>query len=89
MSGGSTMNTPSADKAEFLFDIGSPNAYLCHKLLPAIEARTGQRVTYVPILLGGLLKLANETARPPCGWGTKICAIRSAYCSKNPGLFFR
>ena len=60
MSGGSTMNTPSADKAEFLFDIGSPNAYLCHKLLPAIEARTGQRVTYVPILLGGLLKLANN-----------------------------
>lgn len=60
MSGGSTMNTPSADKAEFLFDIGSPNAYLCHKLLPAIEARTGQRVTYVPILLGGLFKLANN-----------------------------
>ena len=65
MSGGSTMNTPSADKAEFLFDIGSPNAYLCHKLLPAIEARTGQRVTYVPILLG-----SRPTPPFPTSWPT-------------------
>ncbi len=46
--------------AEFLFDFGSPNAYLCHKVLPAIEARSGVRFTYVPILLGGLFKLANN-----------------------------
>ncbi len=45
---------------EFLFDFGSPNAYLCHKLIPAIEARTGARFDYVPILLGGLFKLANN-----------------------------
>ena len=53
----------SADAAtsiEFLFDFGSPNAYLCHKVLPAIEARTGARFAYVPILLGGLFKLANN-----------------------------
>ena len=47
-------------KVEFLFDFGSPNAYLCHKLIPAIEARTGARFEYVPILLGGLFKLANN-----------------------------
>lgn len=45
---------------EFLFDFGSPNAYFCHKVIPAIEARTGVRFTYVPILLGGLFKLANN-----------------------------
>jgi 2-hydroxychromene-2-carboxylate isomerase len=45
---------------EFLFDFGSPNAYLCHQMLPALEARTGVRVAYVPILLGGLFKLANN-----------------------------
>ncbi len=45
---------------EFLFDFGSPNAYLCHKVLPAIETRTGARFTYVPILLGGVFKLANN-----------------------------
>ena len=27
--------------AEFLFDFASPNAYLSHKVIPAIEARTG------------------------------------------------
>ena len=45
---------------EFLFDFGSPNAYMCHKVIPMIEARTGVRFTYVPILLGGLFKLANN-----------------------------
>lgn len=47
-------------KVEFLFDFGSPNAYFCHQVIPAIEARTGVRFTYVPILLGGLFKLANN-----------------------------
>ena len=45
---------------QFLFDFGSPNAYLCHKVLPAFAARTGATVEYVPILLGGLFKLANN-----------------------------
>ena len=26
---------------QFLFDFGSPNTYLCHKLIPDIEVRTG------------------------------------------------
>jgi len=47
-------------KVEFLFDFGSPNAYFCHKVIPAIEARTGARFEYQPILLGGLFKLANN-----------------------------
>jgi 2-hydroxychromene-2-carboxylate isomerase len=47
-------------KVEFLFDFGSPNAYLSHKLIPAIESRTGVRFDYVPVLLGGLFKLANN-----------------------------
>ncbi len=45
---------------QFLFDFGSPNAYLCHKVLPQIEARTGARLEYVPVLLGGLFKMANN-----------------------------
>lgn len=47
-------------KVEFLFDFGSPNAYLCHQAIPAIEARTGVKFEYVPTLLGGLFKLANN-----------------------------
>lgn len=52
--------THSSIKVEFLFDFGSPNAYLCHRMIPAIEARTGVGFTYVPVLLGGLFKLANN-----------------------------
>jgi 2-hydroxychromene-2-carboxylate isomerase len=50
----------SAPTAQFLFDFGSPNAYLCHRVLPALEARTGAKVEYLPILLGGLFRLANN-----------------------------
>jgi 2-hydroxychromene-2-carboxylate isomerase len=46
--------------AEFHFDFGSPNAYLSHLLLPAIESRTGARFVYVPVLLGGIFKLTNN-----------------------------
>jgi 2-hydroxychromene-2-carboxylate isomerase len=43
-------------KVEFLFDFGSPNAYLAELVLPAIERRTGVKFEYVPVLLGGIFK---------------------------------
>ena len=45
---------------EFLFDFGSPNAYLSHEAIPAIEKRTGAKFEYVPILLGGIFKSTNN-----------------------------
>jgi len=45
---------------EFHFDFGSPNAYLAHRAIPGIEARTGVKFAYVPILLGGVFKLTNN-----------------------------
>ena len=45
---------------KFLYDFGSPNAYLSHRVIPAIEQRTGVKFEYVPILLGGLFKMANN-----------------------------
>lgn len=45
---------------QFLFDFGSPNAYLAHRVIPGIEARTGTRFDYAPILLGGLFKLTGN-----------------------------
>lgn len=45
---------------EFQFDFGSPNAYLAHRVIPGIEARTGANFTYTPVLLGGLFKLTNN-----------------------------
>lgn len=48
--------------AEFLFDFASPNAYLAHKVIPAIESRTGVTFDYTPVLLGGLFKLTGNQA---------------------------
>jgi 2-hydroxychromene-2-carboxylate isomerase len=48
--------------AEFLFDFGSPNAYLAHRIIPGIEVRTGVKFAYTPILLGGLFKLTGNQA---------------------------
>jgi 2-hydroxychromene-2-carboxylate isomerase len=47
-------------KVEFMFDFGSPNAYLAEKVIPDIERRTGVKFEYVPVLLGGIYKLTNN-----------------------------
>jgi 2-hydroxychromene-2-carboxylate isomerase len=44
----------------FYFDFGSPNAYLAHKVIPAIEQRTGETFIYVPALLGGIFKATGN-----------------------------
>ena len=43
-----------------MFDFGSPNAFLSHEAIPAIEKRTGAKFEYVPILLGGIFKATNN-----------------------------
>ena len=45
---------------QFMFDFGSPNAFLSHEAIPAIEQRTGAKFEYVPILLGGIFKATNN-----------------------------
>ena len=47
---------------EFLFDYGSPFSYLADTQLPALAARTGARVLYTPILLGGVLKATGNSS---------------------------
>jgi 2-hydroxychromene-2-carboxylate isomerase len=45
---------------QFMFDFGSPNAFLSHEAIPAIEARTGVKFEYIPVLLGGIFKATNN-----------------------------
>lgn len=47
-------------KVRFLFDFGSPNAFLAHQVVPAIEKRTGSKFEYVPVLLGGIFKATGN-----------------------------
>ena len=49
-------------QAEFHFDFGSPNAYLSHLVVPAIEERTGVAFKYVPVLLGGVFKATGNVS---------------------------
>jgi 2-hydroxychromene-2-carboxylate isomerase len=51
-----------APRVEFHFDFGSPNAYLAHLVIPAIEQRTGVRFVYVPVLLGGVFKATGNVS---------------------------
>jgi len=49
-------------KVDFLFDFGSPNAYLAERVIPEIERRTGVKFAYVPVLLGGIYKLTGNSS---------------------------
>jgi 2-hydroxychromene-2-carboxylate isomerase len=47
---------------EFIFDFGSPNAYLAYRALPPILERTGARLVINPCLLGGIFKATGNVA---------------------------
>jgi 2-hydroxychromene-2-carboxylate isomerase len=55
-------NEPTDLTVEFHFDFGSPNAYLAHRVIPAIERRTGVRFHYIPVLIGGVFKATNNVS---------------------------
>ena len=48
---------------DFIFDFASPNAYLCHKAIQNLEKTHIIKFSYVPCLLGGIMKLSNN--QPP------------------------
>ena len=50
-------------KIKFVYDIASPNGYLCHKVIPDFEAKYSVKFDYFICLLGGIHKLSNNT--PP------------------------
>jgi 2-hydroxychromene-2-carboxylate isomerase len=50
-------------RVEYYFDFGSPNCYFAHRVIGAIEQRTGATFGYVPILLGGVFKATHN--QPP------------------------
>ncbi|HEV2531209.1 2-hydroxychromene-2-carboxylate isomerase [Phenylobacterium sp.] len=45
---------------DFIYDFGSPNAYLARQVLPAIAERTGAKLNIIPCLLGGIFKATNN-----------------------------
>lgn len=45
---------------DFIFDFGSPNAYLASRVLPGIADRTRAEINLIPCLLGGIFKATNN-----------------------------
>ena len=44
---------------EFYFDFASPYSFIAHKQIIKMETEYSAKVIYMPVLLGGLLKLAG------------------------------
>ena len=57
-----------AKTIDFIFDFGSPNAYLAWQVLPQIAERTGAKINIIPCLLGGIFKATNN-ASPMVAFG--------------------
>ena len=57
------MVTQSPSKTlEFIFDFGSPNAYLAMKAIPELLDRAGADLDITPCLLGGIFKATGNKA---------------------------
>lgn len=56
---------------EFIFDFGSPNAYMAFLALPLVLARTGARLNITPCLLGGIFKATGNQSPMQAFGGVK------------------
>ena len=80
------MSEAGAPKVQFLFDFGSPNAYLAARVAPDIERRTATKFEYVPALLGGIYKLTGNSS--PADY-LKGIRNKSEYMALETGRFIR
>src|ERR1043166_4071252 len=88
-------------KVEFLFDFGSPNAYLSHLVIPGIEKRQGVKFNYLPVLLGGVFKMTGNRSPAEAFPGitrfkpnpffpvNTLMIMRGAVAAKKLGIFER
>ncbi|RMF46290.1 MAG: 2-hydroxychromene-2-carboxylate isomerase [Deltaproteobacteria bacterium] len=61
---------------DFYYDYGSVNSYLAWTQLPALCARTGARLNYKPMLLGGVFKATGNTS-------PMLVPAKAAYLKKD------
>lgn len=71
---------------EFVYDFGSPNAYMAWKALPSIEEKHGVSFTYTPILLGGIFK---STGNQPPFIAFSSCQAKIEYMRVEMGRFIK
>ena len=73
---------------EFYFDFSSPYSFLAHKEIRKIEKKNSIKIKYMPILLGGILKMvgtkANVDVPIKAKYMIKDCKL---WAEKNNTLF--
>ena len=74
---------------EFYFDFGSPYSFLAHKRIRKIEKQNSIEIKYMPILLGGLLKLAGIKANANIPVKAKYMIKDCKLCAEKYNIDFK
>ncbi len=74
---------------EFLFDFGSPASYLAYQRTPELAGRTGARIDYVPMLLGGIFKATGNASPATVPAKGRWMNLDLARWAKRCGIEFR
>lgn len=71
---------------EFVYDFGSPNAYMAWKAIPSIEEKHDVSFAFTPILLGGVFK---STGNQPPFIAFSSCQAKIDYMRIEMGRFIK
>lgn len=77
-------------RVEFFYDYGSPYSYIADSRLSGLVARTGAKVIYRPMLLGGVFKATGNRSPfvEPVEAKRKYFSIELRRCVKHLGVDF-
>ena len=74
---------------DFYFDFASPYAFLAHKQIRKVEMKNSMKVNYMPVLLGGLLKLADIKANVDVPIKAKYMIRDCKLCAEKNEIKFK
>jgi 2-hydroxychromene-2-carboxylate isomerase len=74
---------------DFYFDFSSPYTFLAHKKIRKFETNNSIKINYIPVLLGGLLKLAGIKANVDVPIKAKYMIKDCKLCAEKNEIKFK
>tara|TARA_B100000287_G_C20430914_1_gene701473 strand:- start:96 stop:683 length:588 start_codon:yes stop_codon:yes gene_type:complete len=74
---------------DFYFDFASPYTYLAHKKIKIVEKENSIKISYKPVLLGGLLKSADIKANVDIPVKAKYMIKDCKLCAEKNNIDFK
>jgi 2-hydroxychromene-2-carboxylate isomerase len=74
---------------DFYFDFSSPYTFLAHKKIRKFETKNAIKINYMPVLLGGLLKLAGIKANVDVPIKAKYMIRDCKLCAQKNEIKFK